>query len=520
MSHSHDSPLLAPPETIGFVGLGRMGAAMAHRLHEAGYRLVVYNRDREKAAPLVAAGARLARDFADFASVPCVVTMLADDRAVTSLVLDPGGLADRMAEGAVHVEASTISVALSRRLDEEHRRRGQSYVAAPVLGRPEAARAGELVVLAGGAPARRARLARLFTAYGRKTFEVSDEPARAHLAKLAANFLIANVLESLAESFALSAAGGLEPARFLDLLTGSLFDVPLYRNYGRLIAEGRHRPAGFAAPLGLKDLRLVLAAADEHGVPLPLASLLRDRFLSLVARHGPDVDWSALGTLAREDAGLPPASPQASPAASAEEWDRRFAGGEWHYGRDPSPFLVHTVRHLPPGGRILSVADGEGRHGVWLAGQGFRVVTFDASAAAVSKAHRLAEEAGVRLEIHRARLDEWPFTPAEMDGVVALYVQFAGPEERRRLFAGIWRTLRPGGVFVLRGFSHRQLGRTSGGPQDPDRLYTPELVRALFPPETEWILLEEHEEEIADGVGHRGAAMLVDAVGRKPASAA
>ncbi len=516
------SPVFEPPAELGFVGLGRMGTGMAQRVLEAGFRLLVHNRDRTKTVPLVAAGAEAARDLDDFARVPCVVTMLADDRAVEEVVLAPGGLVDRMAPGAIHLEASTVGVALSRRLAEEHQKRGQGYVAGPVLGRPEAARAGQLVVLAGGTPELRARLAPVFAAYGRTTFAVADDPSRAHLAKLAINFHIASTLEVLGESFALAAAGGLDPARFHEILVGSLFDVPLYRNYGRAILEGRFTPAGFTAPLGLKDLRLVLAAADERGVPLPVASLLHDRFLALVARHGAEVDWSALAALAREDAGLSsssPASPVSASAPDPSEWDRRFAGEDWHYGREPSPFLVRAARFLPAGGRVLSVADGEGRHGVWLARQGFRVLTFDASPVAVAKARRLAEEAGVSLDIRRVRLDEWPFAPAEMDGVVALYVQFAGPEERRRLFAGIWRTLRPGGVFVLRGFSLRQLGRTSGGPQDPDRLYTPEEVRALFPPETEWILLEEHEEEVAEGTGHRGRAALVDAVGRKPASA-
>jgi len=513
MSPSHpDVSPLSPPSPLGFVGLGRMGAAMAHRLLEAGFPLLVHNRDRAKAAPLVAAGAEEARELAEFARVSCVITMLADDRAVEDVVLAPGGLADALKPGAIHLEASTIGVSLSRRLADEHRRRGQSYAAAPVLGRPEAARAGGLVVLAGGEPALRPRLAPVFAAYARRTFEVADDPARAHLAKLAVNFLIATVLESLGEAFALAEAGGLAPERLYEILTASLFDAPVYRNYGRAIVEGRYRPAGFTAPLGLKDLRLVLGAADERGVPLPLASLLHDRFLTLVARHGSEVDWSALAALAREDAGLPP------PPADFEAggWDQRFAGDDWHYGKEPSPFLVRNAQRLPAGGRILSVADGEGRHGVWLARQGFRVVGFDASPVAVDKARRLAAEAGVSLEIHHARLEDWPFPPDDVDGVVALYVQFAGPELRRRLFAGIWRTLRAGGVFVLRGFSHRQLGRSSGGPKDPDRLYTPELVRALFPPETEWLLLEEHEEEIAEGVGHRGPAVLVDAIGRKP----
>lgn len=501
---------LTPPAMLGFIGLGRMGAGMARRLLAAGFRLLVHNRHAEKLQPLVESGATPARSLEDFAAVSCVITMLADDRAVEEVVLAPGGLADHMARGALHVEASTIGIALSRRLDEEHRRRGQGYVAAPVLGRPEAASAGSLVVLAGGEDDDLARLEAVFAAYGRRTLTVAGEPEQAHLVKLAVNFHIASVLETLSESLALVAASGFPPTRFHEILTESLFDLPLYRNYGAMIASGRHRPAGFAAPLGLKDARLVLVAADTLGVPMPLASLLHDRFLRLVAHLGRDVDWSALGVLAREDAGLAPLS------TWDDGWDERFGHADWYYGREPSPFLVRAARHLPAGGKILSVADGEGRHGVWLARQGFRVVTFDASTPAVEKARRLAQDAGVQLETHWARLEDWPFTPHEMDGVVALYVQFAGPELRRRLFAGIWQTLRPGGVFVLRGFSHRQLSRSSGGPRDPDRLYTPELVRALFPEETEWILLEEHEEDVDEGVGHRGPAVLVDAIGRKP----
>jgi 3-hydroxyisobutyrate dehydrogenase-like beta-hydroxyacid dehydrogenase len=289
----------------GFIGLGSMGAGMAANLIKAGHEVTVYNRTLEKAAPLVAAGATVARQIADACSGEAVMTMLADDHAVESVAFGDGGVVATLPPGAVHVSCSTISVALSRRLAQAHADAGQLFVAAPVFGRPDAAAAAKLFIMAGGAADAVERIRPLLDAVGQRTFLLSEKPDAANLVKLSGNFLIAAVIESLGEAMALVGKGGVDLRVYLDLLTSTLFSAPVYRTYGGLIVEQKFEPPGFAAPLGYKDIRLALTAADELQVPLPLASLLRDRFLTLLAHGGDKLDWSAIGQLAAKDAGQP-----------------------------------------------------------------------------------------------------------------------------------------------------------------------------------------------------------------------
>lgn len=288
---------------IGFIGLGQMGSGMAGNLVKAGHAVTVYNRTQAKADALVAAGAARAAEVADTCRGEAVVTMLANDAAVEDVVFAPGGLIATLPKGALHVSASTISVALSERLAAAHAEAGQLYVSAPVFGRPEVAAAGNLFVVAAGAPEAIAAARPLFEAVGQRTFEVSDIPSRANLVKLSGNFLIACVIESLGEAMALVGKGGIDKGEYLELLTSTLFGAPVYKTYGRLLAEPGDHPVGFAAPLGLKDIKLALAAGEALEVPLPLASLLRDRFLTLLANGGADQDWSAIGHLAARDSG-------------------------------------------------------------------------------------------------------------------------------------------------------------------------------------------------------------------------
>jgi 3-hydroxyisobutyrate dehydrogenase-like beta-hydroxyacid dehydrogenase len=288
---------------VGFVGLGRMGTGMVESLLRGGHRVTVYNRSPEKARPLAERGARVASSVAEVCANPVVFTMLADDAAVEAVVYGEDGLLRRLDRGALHVSSSTVSVALSERLSRDHAAAGQRFVAAPVFGRPEAAAAAKLSVVAAGDAAAIAEVRPLFDALGPKTFVVSDRPEAANLVKLSGNFLLASVIESLGEAFALVGKAGLDRFQYLDLLTSTLFDVPVYKNYGRAIAERAFAPAGFAAPLGQKDVRLTLAAAEKLRVPMPIASLLRDRFLTLLAHGGENLDWSAIGDLARQDAG-------------------------------------------------------------------------------------------------------------------------------------------------------------------------------------------------------------------------
>ena len=288
---------------VGFIGLGHMGAGMAENLIKAGHEVTVYNRTPEKARALVAAGAKVATSVSEASQGDAVMTMLANDEAVEGVVLGRAGVLANLPPGALHVSSSTISVALSQRLSQEHGRHGQRYVAAPVFGRPDIAAAAQLVVVAGGENAAVEAALPLLNAIARKVFVVGDAPQAANLVKLSGNFLNASIIESLGEAFALIGKGGIDQQRYLEILA-SLFNVPAYNIYGALIASGRFEPAGFAAPLGQKDIRLLLAAADTLGVPMPLAGLLRDRFLRLLAQGGERLDWSAIGGLPAQDAGL------------------------------------------------------------------------------------------------------------------------------------------------------------------------------------------------------------------------
>jgi 3-hydroxyisobutyrate dehydrogenase-like beta-hydroxyacid dehydrogenase len=288
---------------VGFIGLGRMGAGMATNLVKAGHEVTVFNRSRAKADDLVARDATAAATVAEACQGEVVMTMLANDEAVDSVVYGDGGVLASLAQGAIHISASTISVALSRRLSDSHAARRQRYVAAPVFGRPEVAAGGQLFVVAGGADDAIRDVASLFDAIGKQSFVMSETPSLANLVKLSGNFLIAAVIESLGEALALVGRAGIDPHQYIDLVTSTLFDAPVYRTYGNLIAAGQFEPAGFAASLGQKDIRLALAVAEELSVPLPLASLLRDRFQTLMAQGGETLDWSAIGQLPAKDAG-------------------------------------------------------------------------------------------------------------------------------------------------------------------------------------------------------------------------
>ncbi|MGH3643211.1 MAG: NAD(P)-dependent oxidoreductase [Mycobacterium sp.] len=288
---------------IGFVGLGNMGSGMASNLLKAGHAVTAYNRSQDKVEALTAQGARPARSVAEACGGDAVVSMLANDDAVEAVSFGADGIIANLADGAVHVSSSTISVALAERLAAAHSEAGQSFVTAPVFGRPEAAAAAKLFVVVAGASAAVQGVSPIFDAIGQRTFVVSDDPTAASLIKLSGNFLIASVIESLGEAMALVGKAGVDKQQYLEILTSTLFGAPVYETYGGLIAREEFEPAGFAAPLGLKDVRLVLAAGEELRVPLPVASLLRDRFLTLLANGGEHLDWSAVGALAAWEAG-------------------------------------------------------------------------------------------------------------------------------------------------------------------------------------------------------------------------
>jgi 3-hydroxyisobutyrate dehydrogenase-like beta-hydroxyacid dehydrogenase len=289
---------------VGFIGLGHMGAAMARNLVKAGHRVTVYNRTRGKAEALAREGAEVAERITDACHGDVLITMLSDDAAVEGVVFGEGGVLHTLRRDAIHISMSTISVALSDRLAEAHGKAGQGYVAAPVFGRPEAAAAAKLFIIAAGADASLARCQPLFDALGQETFVISAKPSDANLVKLSGNFLIASVLESLGEAFALVRKSGIDPQRYLNILTSTLFSAPVYRTYGSIIAEDKNPADGFKMSLGLKDIRLALAAADAKTVPMPVASLVRDHFIEGVAQGEGDADWSGLARLAARKAGL------------------------------------------------------------------------------------------------------------------------------------------------------------------------------------------------------------------------
>jgi 3-hydroxyisobutyrate dehydrogenase-like beta-hydroxyacid dehydrogenase len=289
---------------VGFIGLGNMGAGMAANLLKAGHELTVYNRTSEKTRPLAEQGAWAASDPAEAAGGDVVFTMLADDNAVEQVVFGEKGILASLQPAAVHVSSSTISVALAERLTAAHETKGQQFISAPVFGRPEAAAAAKLFVVVAGQPDAVEKCMPLLSAIGQRTFRFGEKPSSANLVKLSGNFLIASVIESLSEAMALVGKAGLDQHEYLEFLTSTLFTAPVYKTYGGLIAERKYQPVGFAAPLGLKDVRLALAAGEQFRVPLPLASLIRDRFLTLLARGGESLDWVAISRVAAEEAGL------------------------------------------------------------------------------------------------------------------------------------------------------------------------------------------------------------------------
>jgi 3-hydroxyisobutyrate dehydrogenase-like beta-hydroxyacid dehydrogenase len=290
---------------IGFVGLGRMGVGMAGRLVDAGHSLAVYNRTAQRGEELRERGAVLAETpEAAARGAEVVFTMLADDPAVEHVVFAADGILAAMGNNAVHVSASTISVSLARRLMAAHARAGQRYVSAPVFGRPDAAAAGRLFVVAGGPDDVLAYLQPLFDAIGQRTYRMGADPSNANLVKLSGNFMLFAAIEALAEAFALVRKAGVDVAAFKDLLTSSLFNAPAYHTYGDLLVSANDQNPGFTVPLALKDVRLAIAAAESLRVPMPVASLVHDAFVSAMARGYENRDQAVLGRVAAENAGV------------------------------------------------------------------------------------------------------------------------------------------------------------------------------------------------------------------------
>jgi len=293
------------PENIGFIGLGNMGEPMAENLLAAGFPVRVYNRTSSKASALQTKGAVVATTAAD-AAMPggIVFTMVSDDRALDELCGAQPSFVECLGRGGIHVSLSTIAPATSKRLAEQHRQHGVDYVDAPVFGRPEAAKAARLWICASGPSEARERIRPLLAAMGQKTFDFGEEVGTANVVKLCGNFMIASAVEAMGEAFTLAEKNGADPAALAEMLTGTLFACPIYQNYSKLIVGGKFEPAGFRMALGLKDVDLALQTASASEMPMPLASLLRDRFLASLAKGRKDFDWTAISLDVAENAGL------------------------------------------------------------------------------------------------------------------------------------------------------------------------------------------------------------------------
>jgi 3-hydroxyisobutyrate dehydrogenase-like beta-hydroxyacid dehydrogenase len=289
---------------VGFIGLGNMGAAMARNLIKAGHQVTVYNRSRDKAEALAKDGAVIAENPAGVAHTGIVLTMLADDHALRAVCKGPEGVLAGLPPDGILVNMSTVSLAVTRELAAAFKPTGRSFVAAPVFGRPDAAEAAKLFIPVAGPAQAVERVEPLLAAMGQKVVKFGEDPTHAAAVKISGNFMLQSAIESLAEALALVRKHGVDPVQYLDFITGSLFTAPLYKGYGGAIVERRYEPAGFTLPLALKDTRLALAAADEAGIPLPLADLIRDRFLIGLSRGWEHLDMAALGKVAAENAGL------------------------------------------------------------------------------------------------------------------------------------------------------------------------------------------------------------------------
>lgn len=286
---------------IAFLGLGNMGGHMARHLVRGDHDVTVWNRTASKAKGFAKVGDSAGKTTKD---AEAVITMLADDHAVESAVLSAGGALENLPRGAAHISMSTISVALSRKLAEEHNKRGHSFISAPVFGRPEAAEAGKLFIVAAGEKSVVERYKPMLESLGQRVFVIGDKPEMANVVKLSGNFLIASVIESLGEAIALTRKYGIDPHEYVEFLTSTLFAAPVYKTYGGIIADEKYQPAGFKLRLGLKDVRLALASAEAVDVPLPFASTMRDNILTAIGRGMEDLDWSSVAKLAAENAGL------------------------------------------------------------------------------------------------------------------------------------------------------------------------------------------------------------------------
>jgi 3-hydroxyisobutyrate dehydrogenase-like beta-hydroxyacid dehydrogenase len=287
---------------VGFVGIGRMGSAMAANLLKAGHRVRAWDKSAAAVRALHEQGAEIAADAQDAFRGDALFSMLPNDDVIREVFI--AGRMQPAGGTPVHVNMATASVKLAKELAAYHAAQGVAYVAATVWGRPDVAAAGKLSIVAAGDPQAIERVQPLLDVIGQKTWRVGDEPSRANVAKIAGNLMVACAIEAIAEAAALVRAHDMSAPDVLDAVITSLFNVPVYRGYGEMIAKQQYEPPGFDLMLGMKDVRLALMAGEETNVPLPFASVLRDSFMDAIANGDADKDWSAIARVAARRAGL------------------------------------------------------------------------------------------------------------------------------------------------------------------------------------------------------------------------
>jgi 3-hydroxyisobutyrate dehydrogenase-like beta-hydroxyacid dehydrogenase len=292
-------------ETIGFIGTGHLGYPIAENLLKAGYTVKIYNRTREKALPLEQIGAILVNSPEEAAEkAGIVLSLVADDNAVKAIATE--ALIAALGAGGIHVSMSTVSPDVSRELAAYHRERGVEFVTAPVFARPEAAaaRVGNAVI-SGEAAAKERIKPLLLAGFAKNIFDLGTDAGSANVLKLIGNFMIAGAIELMAEAFALAEKNNVDPKVAYDMLTGTLFSGPVFKNYGAMILERKFTGnPSFSAALGLKDMDLVLQTARRSYTPMPIANIVQSRLTTILAKDIHDADWTALAMGALEDAGI------------------------------------------------------------------------------------------------------------------------------------------------------------------------------------------------------------------------
>ena len=291
---------------IGFIGLGNMGINMAKLLTNAGYHLQVHNRTLSKADELNQAYITKCRTPAEAAAgVSIVITMLSEDNVVKETTAGKDGILETLAPGGVHISMSTISPETSDELAKLHSDKGSSYIASPVFGRPEAAAAKQLWICTSGSQQAKDIARPVLEKLGQGIVDFGEKVGSANVVKISGNFMILASLEMMSECFTLAEKYGLERNKVAEFFGSTIFNAPLFKNYGKILANKQYEPVGFKAKLGLKDARLALKLSQLSETPMPLATLAHNRLLTAIAKGDGEKDWTqAFGKGVSDDAGI------------------------------------------------------------------------------------------------------------------------------------------------------------------------------------------------------------------------